>query len=80
LLLAQVIDELNALIITAKRRADKRTKFQRAQDRLGRIFYRPAYQHTVTALLVVVSILQFFSFSSRHICRAYLDQAWPCIT
>jgi hypothetical protein len=52
--LVQVIDELIMLVKIAKHRADKRTSFQKAQHRLGSIYNRPAYQHTVTALLVVV--------------------------
>jgi hypothetical protein len=50
----QVIDDLTVSVKTAKRRADKRTSFEKAQQRLARIYNRPAYQHTVTALLVVV--------------------------
>jgi hypothetical protein len=52
--LMQVIDELIMLVKYAKHRVDKRTSFQKAQHRLGSFYNRPAYQHTVTALLVVV--------------------------
>jgi hypothetical protein len=52
----QVIDDLTMLVKVAKHRADKRTSFEKAQHRLALVYNRPAYQNTVTALLVVVGL------------------------
>ena len=52
----QVIDELTMLVKIAKHRADKRTPFEKAQQRLARVYNLPTYQHTVTGLLVLVSL------------------------
>ncbi len=55
------------LVKKAKHRADKRTSFEKAQHRLLRVYNRPAYQHTVTALLVLVSCTYFhFPSPKKH--------------
>ncbi len=61
----QTIDDLTLLVKIAKHRADKRTPFQKAQQRLGRVYNRPVYQNTVTALLIVVGSPSIYPQASR---------------
>ena len=52
----QVIAELEILVKRAIKNSDKRTPFERAQHRVGRVYNKAWYQSTVTGLLVVVKI------------------------
>jgi hypothetical protein len=70
----QVIDELTLLVAMAKRRSDKRTPFEKAQHRLGRVYNLPAYQHTVTGLLVVVSVFCIHHSQTRKRLRFELSR------
>ncbi len=53
--LPQVISELSALVVAAKRLADKRTRFERLQACAAQLYYSQAYQLVVNALLFLVA-------------------------
>ena len=70
----QVIDELTVLVAMTKRRSDKWTPFEKAQHRLGRVYNLPAYQHTVTGLLIVVSVYCIHHSQTRTGLRSELSR------
>ena len=49
-----VAHELNALIAQAKKRADKRTWFEKSQASVKQLYDSPIYLATISLLLVVV--------------------------
>ena len=50
-----VARELSALIAQAKKRADKRTWFEKSQASVKQLYDSPIYLTTVSALLIVVN-------------------------
>ncbi len=56
---SQIIAELTELVRMAKIRADKRSKFERAQHKMSKIYNTSLYQNVITTLLNVVGSLSY---------------------
>ena len=65
-----VTRELSALIEQAKKRADKRTWFEKSQASVKRLYDSPIYLTTISLLLIVV-------IKSLHPARRWLSVADP---